>query len=165
MSVGRAQATLASAASFWADRANGWGAWDGSGDEPNGDVRARYTANCLRELDGFLRTLLDEVDPAFDRDQRNTANKLGRMPLRGGHVASDAPRLRAIGRTAGCLFHCAGWVKRPDDAAGRWMTAGWRGADGPALRRYPLGERLRPGSREVADMCTFFARVGDAVAR
>ncbi|MDB5694904.1 MAG: hypothetical protein JWN21_447 [Sphingomonas bacterium] len=161
MSVDQAQATLTRAASFWADRSDSWGAWD----EPGGDVRARYTANCLRELDGFLRNLLDEIQPASNRRQRNTANKLGRMPLRGGHVAADAPRLRAIGRSAGCLFHCGGWVRRPDETAGRWMTAGWPEAHGRALRRYSLGDRLRPGPREVADMCGFFVRVGDAVAR
>lgn len=161
MSVGRAQATLTRAASFWADQAGDWGEWD----EPHGDVRARYTANCLRELDGFLRTLLDELAPTPDRHQRNTANKLDRVPLGYGHVAADAPRLRAIGRSAGCLLHCGGWVKRPDQAAGGWMTAGWPDAHSPELRRYSLGDRLRPGAREVADVRGFFVRVGEAVAR
>lgn len=162
MSVRGAQATLSRAASHWAAEAECWApdrAWEGQG----GVVRARHTANCLRELDGFLRQLLDELAPAPDRRQLNTANKLGALFVASGRPSADAARLRAIGRSAGCLFHCAGWVRRPDVAAGGWMTAGWPASDGATLRRYPLGDRLRPGVREVTDMCGFFLRVGEAV--
>ena len=160
MSVGTAHATLTRAASFWAGQADRWGDWD----EPRAAVRARYTANCLRELDGFLRLLLDELAPAPDRRQRNTANKLDAFAASSGYPLGGAVRLRAIGRSAGCLLHCAGWVRRPDVTSGGWMTAGWREPAGPTLQRYPMGDRLRPGPAEISDVCGFFLRVGEAVA-
>lgn len=164
MSATAAGATLARAASFWAGQGDRLGAtWH----EPDAAVRARYTANCFRELDGFLRLLLDELAPEPAPKRRNTANKLGAMALdgapTGGVPAADCARLRAIGRSAACLFHLGGWVRRPDVAAGGWMTAGWPEADGQALRRYELGDRLRPGAADVANVCGFYLRVGEAV--
>ena len=159
MSVGVAQATLTRAAAFWAIEADRLGGWN----EPGGDIRARYTANCLRELDGFLRVLLDELAPGSDRRQRNTANKLDAFALGSGYPRGDAARLRAIGRSAGCLRHCAGWVRRPDVTAGAWMTAGWPEARGATLQRYALGDRLRPGAAEITDICGFFVRVGEGL--
>lgn len=160
MSVSGAHATLTRAASFWRDRADRLDDWH----EPVTDVQARYTANCFRELDGFLRTLLDEVAPDIGPARRNTANKLGALTLARGAPPADAARLRAIGRSTACLFHCAGWVRRPDVIAGAWMTAGWPERGGARLRRYPLGDRLRPGPTDVIDVCGFFLRVGEAVA-
>lgn len=163
MSAARAGATLARAAGFWAGQGDRLGA---SWRERDVAVRARYTANCFRELDGFLQTLLDELAPEPAPKRRNTANKLGLMALDGastGSVAADCDRLRAIGRSAACLFYLGGWVRRPDVAAGDWMTAGWPDRDGGALRRYPLGDRLRPGAADVADVCDFYLRVGEAV--
>jgi hypothetical protein len=160
LSVQGAHVTLTRAASFWRDRADRLDHWN----EPASAVQARYTANCFRELDGFLRTLLEAVAPDTGPAQRNTANKLGALTLARGTPPADAVRLRAIGRSTACLFHCAGWVRRPDVAAGTWMTAGWPERDGQRLRRYPLGDRLRPRSRDVIDVCGFFLRVGEAVA-
>ena len=163
MSAATAGATLARAAGFWAGQGDRLGAdWH----ERDAAIRARYTANCFRELDGFLRLLLDELAPEPAPKRRNTANKLGLMTLDRaptGIIAADCDRLRAIGRSAACLFHLNGWVRRPDVAAGGWMTAGWPDRDGATLRRYPLGDRLRPGAVDVADVCDFYQRVGEAV--
>lgn len=160
-----AGSTLARAASFWAGQGDRWGA---TSHEPDAAVRARYTANCFRELDGFLRTLLDELAPEPAPKRRNTANKLRAMALDGAPTgdtaAADCTRLRAIGRSAACLFHLGGWVRRPDVVAGGWMTAGWPDGDGQVLRRYPLGDRLRPGAVDVADVCGFYQRIGEAVS-
>lgn len=159
--VGAAHETLARAACFWTARTGALPDW---ADDPAGDVRARYTANCFRELDSFLRELLDAIAPTPQPQQRNTANRLGAQLARDRIEASGDPaRLRAIGRSSACLFHCAGWVRRPDQAAGEWMTAGWSDAAGNGLRRYRLGDRLRPGPDEVAEVCRFFLRVGETV--
>lgn len=151
-----AAATLTRAAEFWWQRSRRLGdGWH----ESDSAVHARYLANGFRELDGFLRLLLDEVAPVPAARRRNTANRLGALET----GAADGRRLRAIGRSAACLFHCAGWVRRPDLPAGGWMTAGWPDRDGDDLRRYSLGDRLRPDGGEVADVCAFFLRVGESV--
>jgi hypothetical protein len=131
-------------------------------------VRARFLANCLRELDRFLHGLLDELGASAGHvvreDQRNTANKLRayRVPAAGGALASaDEARLRALGRSSACLIHCNGWVRRPDVAGGDTMTVGWHEASGPALARYTLGTRLAPGAAEIIDVCGFYDRLGD----
>lgn len=168
MSAAAAGATLSRAAHFWAERSSRPAAtWLDYGG--GGRVQARYLANGFRELDGFLRALLDEIEPAPPGPaRRNTASKLDRMVLAGdvrlgGAAAADCARLRAIGRSAACLLHCGGVVRRPDLAAGRWMTAGWPEAGGDRLRRYPLGDRLRPGGDDVADVCGFFLRIARAI--
>lgn len=163
MSAAAAGATLVRAASFWAQRSGQLGAiWH----EPDAVVRTRYLANGFRELDGFLCLLLDEVAPGPKPRRRNAANRLGAIArdgfATGDVVAADCDRLRAIGRSVACLFHLSGWVRRPDVAAGGWMTAGWPDADG-GLRRYPLGDRLRPVAGDVADVCRFYLRIGKAV--
>lgn len=135
-------------------------------------VRARFLANCLRELDRFLHGLLDELGASAGHvvreDQRNTANKLraygvpvtGPVATGGMLVSADEARLRALGRSSACLIHCNGWVRRPDVAGGDTMTVGWREASGPALARYPLGTRLVPGTAEIVDVCGFYDRLG-----
>lgn len=160
MSVVAAGATLARAATFWAGRSPrlGW--------EPEAAARARYTGNCFRELDGFLRLLLDARATVPTPRQRNTANKLAATiraePYPSDVTAADCARLRAIGRSAACLFHLGGEVRRPDAVDGSAMTAGWPDRDGGALRRYRLGELLRPDADDVADVCGFFLRIGEA---
>lgn len=128
-------------------------------------VRARVQANALAELDRFLHVLLDEVTRADGRHptdaQRNTPNKLRDWP--GGLPARSAgyARLRALGRTRACLFHCGGIVRSGDRPGAEWMTAGW--SAGPArpdeLRRYALGERLLPSSGDLAQVCDFYDRI------
>ncbi|MEI5687979.1 hypothetical protein [Sphingomonas kyungheensis] len=164
-----AHATLTRGATFLAalaDRPMLAGHWpDGAAARP----RARFVANCLRELDRFLHTLLDELGSSagqrVDREQRNTANKLrdyGGPALTAG---ADRLRLLALGRSSACLIHCNGLVRRPDVAGGDGMTAGWRGTAGETLRRYPLGDRLAPGPAELRDVCRFYERLGNGLMR
>ena len=127
-------------------------------------VRARFVANCLRELDRFLHGLLDELAAAAGHivreGQRNTANKLRDYGVHPLTARADEARLRALGRSSACLVHCNGVVRRADVSGGTVMTAGWHGA-GDALRRYPLGTRITPGRAEIVDVCRFYARLGD----
>jgi len=143
-------------------------------------VRARYVANCLRELDTFLKGLLDQVAPSpLGRPRRhNAANRVHdvaqRLPLVPGTVtparsADDAPariiiaadvaRLRALGRSRACLWHCHGLVRRPDLHGGAWMTAGWLAPASTQLRRYPLGERLTPDGGDLIGVGTFYRQL------
>ena len=131
-------------------------------------VRARFIANCLRELDRFLHGLLDELGASAGHvvreDQRNTANKLRAygVPATGVPlVSADEARLRALGRSSACLIHCNGWVRRPDILGGDTMTVGWREASGSALAQYTLGSRLAPGAAEIIDVCGFYDRLGN----
>ena len=145
---------------------------DGWPQGPHARTRARFVANCLRELDRFLHGLLDELGASAGHvvreDQRNTANKLraygvpvaGPVATGGMLVSADEARLRALGRSSACLIHCNGWVRRPDVAGGSMMTAGWRADVGDELRRYPLGTRLAPGRTEIIDVCRFYDRLG-----
>lgn len=127
-------------------------------------TRARFVANCLRELDGFLHGLLDALSASAGQvvreDQRNTANKLRNHAVPAVGLRADEVRLRALGRSTACLIHCNGWVRRPDIVGGAMMTAGWRTAAGDELRRYPLGTHLAPGRAEIIDVCRFYDRLG-----
>jgi hypothetical protein len=132
-------------------------------------TRARFIANCLRELDRFLHGLLDELGASTGQivreDQRNTANKLRDFGVHPLAARDDQHRLRALGRSSACLIHCDGWVRRPDVAGGDTMTAGWSEPVGAALRRYPLGARLAPGRDELIDICGFYDALGDRLLR
>ncbi len=138
---------------------------DGWPKGPDARVRARFVANCLRELDRFLHGLLDALGASAGHvvreDQRNTANKLRDFGVHPLAERDDQLRLRALGRSSACLIHCDGWVRRPDVAGGDVMTAGWTGNTGVDLRRYPLGARLAPGRDELIDICRFYDRLGD----
>jgi hypothetical protein len=160
-----AHETLARGAAFlagFADRpvlADGW---------PQGRhfrTRARFIANCLRELDRFLHGLLDELGASAGHvvreDQRNTANKLRDFSMHPLAALEDQDRLRALGRSSACLIHCDGWVRRPDVSGGAVMTAGWSDPAGDSLRRYALGTRLAPGRDELVDVCDFYGALGD----
>ena len=162
-----AHATLTRGATFLAALAERPVIADGWPRGGDARVRARFLANCLRELDRFLHGLLDELGASAGHvvreDQRNTANKLRAygVPAAGGAlVSADEARLRALGRSSACLIHCNGWVRRPDVAGGDAMTVGWREASGPALARYALGTRLAPGAAEIIDICGFYDRLG-----
>lgn len=139
-----------------------------------GVVRAHFVGNCLAELDRFLHVLMDELAPglgvAASPEQRNTANKIARLTPLAGRSRSDQLRLRALGRSRACLTRCGGLMRRADSPGGSWMTAGWRGPDEDALRRYAMGDRLRPTGADVADVARFYdgvaaALVGDQMRR
>jgi hypothetical protein len=134
---------------------------------PEGPYRVRVIANHLRELDRFLNLLIDEVaiasghpgfDPARLARQRNTAAKLGAVRHLLALPNPDDHRLRAIGRTRDCLFHCAGIARHPDRRGSRLMTSGWRdGTNG--LRQFALGQALIPDKRDLDDLCRFYAHI------
>ncbi|MBI0474096.1 hypothetical protein D9601_01780 [Sphingomonas sp. MA1305] len=124
------------------------------------EVRRRYIANCLGELDRFLHLLIDEATghaPAVTV-QRNMANKIA--PFSQG---TDQRRLRALGRTRACLIHTGGVVSRADERDGRWMTAGWYCPVSEDLQTFPLGAELRPAGRELADIGLFYRMLADRI--
>ncbi len=127
-------------------------------------VRARFFANCLGELDRFLHILMDETAPALSvapaPDQRNAANKIACLT---GEAATtpDRRRLRALGRTRACLWHCHGLVRRPDAPDASWMTAGWPHPRTATLQRYRLGEHLAPAGAELADVSLFYEQLAE----
>lgn len=141
-------------------------------------VRARYVANCLRELDTFLKGVLDEVAPtgAGQPREHNAANRVGRLlsattpaptlaTLRLPSVTSDADRLRALGRSRACLWHCHGLVRRTDRPEVAWMSAGWCASGSTQLRRYDVGERMMPGGPELAGVAAFYHDLAGRIAR
>lgn len=125
-----------------------------------GTGRAKVIGNGLRELDRFLNLLIDEIaalhvlPPAFDPPQfarrRNTPAKLRALRSALALPDPDHARLRAIGRTRDCLFHCGGIVRRVG------ITA-----EGIEL---PLGARLAMHPPELAGICRLYARLGVELA-
>jgi hypothetical protein len=79
-------------------------------------------------------------------------------------LAADVVRLRALGRSRACLWHCHGLVRRPDLNGGAWMTAGWSIPASTQLRRYALGEHLTPSGRELIDVSAFYHQLARKVA-
>lgn len=137
-----------------------------------GGIRARYVANCLRELDTFLKGLLDQVAPtAPGRPRRhNAANRVHDVaypPDRSGAspaiLCTDVDRLRALGRSRACLWHCHGLVRRPDQHGGAWMTAGWHAPASTRLRRYAIGERLTPNGTDLIGVGIFYHQLAHKV--
>ncbi len=131
--------------------------------------------NGLRELDRFLSVLLDEVALAAGWERadlrrlanvRNTANKLGMIHGWLGLPIDDLPRLRALGRSRDCLFHCNGVVRRGDERRASSMTVGWpadANGDGTGAR-LALGESLAVSLSDLAWVCAFYERIaGDLV--
>lgn len=131
-----------------------------------GRFRAKVIGNGLRELDRFLNLLIDEALytqglKAFP-GQRSTANKLRAYRLAAGRPHQDETRLRALGRSRECLFHCDGRVLRGDSRGDPFMTAGWpasAAADAP-LRRVAVGSDLAVDRDDLARVCTFYRRIG-----
>ena len=146
--------------------ADPWPSGDGAG------IRARYVANCLRELDTFLKGLLDHAAPSpFDGARRhNAANRVHAVARQSDHAATttivpaDVARLRALGRSRACLWHCHGLVRRADQKSGAWMTAGWHAPASSELRRYALGERLAPVGRDLVGVAHFYRQLAYKVA-
>lgn len=141
-----------------------------------GPLRAKVIGNGLRELDRFLSVMIDEVarliapiaiDPARFADLRNTANKLRLIRALMGLPSPDHGRLRAIGRSRDCLFHCVGIVRRGDRRHDRRMTAGWPPSDGsehaPGLI-LAIGEPLIIVPVDLARICRFYDRLADDLA-
>lgn len=121
--------------------------------------RARMIGNALRELDHFLNILVEatQIVPARHRlaDRHNTARQWRDLQRSRSLSESSYPRLRALGRSRACLFHCFGIVRRADARDGAWMTAGWS-SDGNTLDRVPLGEALSPSPAHLLDTCRFY---------
>ncbi|MBO9624373.1 MAG: hypothetical protein J7500_16820 [Sphingomonas sp.] len=125
-----------------------------------GRYRAKVIGNGLRELDRFLNVLIDEASLRIGlpvvAGQRNTANKLRAFRAADGAAcATDEVRLRALGRSRDCLFHCGGIVTRADARGGTRMTAGWAGPCAP-LRSFAIGEELVLSAGELAGVCAFY---------
>jgi hypothetical protein len=135
-----------------------------------GPLRNKVIGNSLRELDRFLNLLIDQIaamvlpeeaGPGFER-QRNTANKY--RTLRAALVlpSPDHDRLRAIGRSRDCLFHCGGIVRRGDRRGDTAMTAGWARADSRRGGRVSIGDRLIIDAADLTALCRFYdALAGD----
>lgn len=131
-----------------------------------GPHRAKVIGNSLRELDGFLNLLIDEIArsvlPADEqvafRRLRNTPNKLQAVRAAMAMPSPDHARLRAIGRSRDCLFHCGGIVRRGDGRGESTMTPGWFLSDrrGPRLA---MGDTLYIGRHHLAELCAFYDAV------
>ena len=134
-----------------------------------GRHRAKVIGNGLRELDRFLNVLIDEASLRIGlpvlAGQRNTANKLRAFRAAGGGAcAADEARLRALGRSRDCLFHCGGVVTRADARGGTRMTVGWADPDTP-LRSFAIGEELVLTAGDLAGVCAFYETLAaDVVA-
>ncbi|WP_380874512.1 hypothetical protein [Sphingomonas sp. DBB INV C78] len=155
----------------------------GSGLQPNGGdpvaiggtLATKVVGNGLRELDRFLNLLVDEVavlaagdiidTVAFAR-RRNTAGKIAMIRRSMGLPHPDHERLRAMGRTRDCLFHCGGVVRRASYAGTRTMIAGW--PPGTAAAKAPglvlqLGDRLEVTPLDLARACQFYHDIADTI--
>lgn len=132
--------------------------------------RAKVIANGLRELDRFLNLLIDEALRARGRiacpSQHNTANKLGTYWAAYGQPDVHGERLRALGRSRECLFHCGGQVLKGDCPGMETFTAGWPEMPGPLgpLRRFGVGETLVVETSDLADIGAFYRGLAREVA-
>jgi len=131
-----------------------------------GPYHAKVIGNGLRELDRFLNLLIDEAAHALGRPafpgQRNTANKLNGLYASFGLAPRDDARMRALGRSRECLFHCDGRVLRGDLRDGVRLTLGWPevpGTDSP-LRCVAIGETMVVAREDLADIAAFYRRLG-----
>lgn len=130
-----------------------------------GRYRAKVIGNGLRELDRFLNLLIDAASDAAglpDRPgQRNTANKLAAYRAALALPNDDDRRLRALGRSRDCLFHCGGRVRRGDHRDASTLTVGWSerpGRDAP-LDRVTIGQQLTVTRGDLDDVCLFYRRI------
>ena len=143
-----------------------------------GALGPKVIANGLRELDRFLGLLIDEAaaltragraDPIGPGGQRNTANKLRSLHAALGSASPHHARLRALGRSRDCLFHCDGIVRRADERGGTFMTAGWPpsiGLEDAPLMTVALGEALVISTIDIRRVCDFYDQIAaDLVAR
>lgn len=130
-----------------------------------GRYRAKVIGNGLRELDRFLNLLIDAASTAeglpVQPGQRNTANKLSAYRTAKSLPNHDGDRLRALGRSRDCLFHCGGRVQRGDRRGAMAMTVGWpaeAGCDAP-LDRVRIGQDLTVTRGGLDDVCLFYRRI------
>ncbi len=141
---------------------------DQAGPQPiAGRYRAKVVGNGLRELDRFLNVLIGALADAQGRPlpdaQHNTANKLSAFCATLGLDNHD--RLRALGRSRDCLFHCAGIVRRTDAPGAAAMTVGWwdEGGERPMLRSLELGEELVVTAAQLEEVCLYYAALGQQI--
>lgn len=124
-----------------------------------GRYRAKVIGNGLRELDRFLNLLIDAVSTAeglpVRPGQHNTANKLSAYRAAKSLPNHDDGRLRALGRSRDCLFHCGGRVRRGDRRGAIMMTVGWPGYGAP-LDRVMVGQDLNVTRGDLDDVCRFY---------
>ena len=130
-----------------------------------GRYRAKVIGNGLRELDRFLNLLIDAVSNAeglpVHPGQHNTANKLSAYRAAKSLPDHDYDRLRALGRSRDCLFHCGGCVQRGDRRDAMTMTVGWperHGGDEP-LDRVKVGQDMTVTRGDLDDVCRFYCRI------
>jgi hypothetical protein len=130
-----------------------------------GCYRAKVIGNGLRELDRFLNLLIDAASTAeglpVRPGQRNTANKLSAYRAAKSLPNHDEARLRALGRSRDCLFHCGGRVRRGDRRGAGAMTVGWptrAGCDAP-LDRVMVGQDLNVTRGALDDVCLFYCEI------
>lgn len=130
-----------------------------------GRYRAKVIGNGLRELDRFLNLLIDAAWSAeglpVRPGQHNTANKLSAYRVTKSLPNHDGDRLRALGRSRDCLFHCGGRVRRGDRRDATAMTVGWpaqAGGDAP-LDRVMIGQDLNVTRGDLEDVCLFYRRI------
>jgi hypothetical protein len=130
-----------------------------------GRYRAKVIGNGLRELDRFLNLLIDAASDAEGLSvrpgQRNTANKLAAYRAAMALPNHDDRRLRALGRSRDCLFHCGGRVRRGDRRDAMTMTVGWPerlGGNAP-LDRVSIGQELTVTRGDLDDVCRFYRRI------
>jgi len=130
-----------------------------------GRYRAKVIGNGLRELDRFLNLLIDAASDAeglaVRPGQHNTANKLAAYRAAMALPNDDDRRLRALGRSRDCLFHCGGRVRRGDRRNGSTMTVGWSGQPGRdlPLDRVTIGQQLTVTRGDLDDVCRFYRRI------
>jgi len=130
-----------------------------------GRYRAKVIGNGLRELDRFLNLLIDAASTAeglpVRPGQHNTANKLSAYRAAKSLPNGDDARLRALGRSRDCLFHCGGRVRRGDRRDAIAMTVGWparAGCDAP-LDRVMVGQDVNVTRGDLDDVCLFYRRI------
>ena len=127
-------------------------------------LRSRVIGNGLRELDRFLNILIDEVASRrhlpIAPHQRNTANKLQAFWRDIGVTSDGHARLRALGRSRDCLFHCDGIARRADVGNVGVMTLGWPDENG-LLQIAPLGSPIIVKPADLQNVRAFYGQLAD----
>ncbi|HEY0622807.1 hypothetical protein [Sphingomonas sp.] len=127
-------------------------------------LRSRVIGNGLRELDRFLNILIDQVASRRHLPtapgQRNTANKLQAFWSDIGVTSDGHVRLRALGRSRDCLFHCDGIARRADVGNAGVMTLGWPDENG-LLQIAPLGSPIIVKPADLQNVRAFYGQLAD----
>lgn len=126
-------------------------------------LRARVTANALRELDRFLNLLIDAAaEHAGLRaraGQRHTPNKLSALQSDLGAPGMHHEVLRSIGRVRDCLFHCGGLVRGPDHRHSNVLTLAWRAGSARQRATLAVGDRIDLTAADVLTICALYRRI------